>query len=178
MNGWLRRPTYTRWATDRPNRPHHGKLFSFFFFFLFFFPFDLTPHLLFLHLFPPLHRDTFTYWVSKSTSRCGSFFISKLWQRKIKRYLIEIVTDRSLTVNTLIGQKEGGLFWSAQQFAVEHVDQNSRQSHSFQSEMNHVNCNPLCMYEIDEETEILKAGQLSQTGGYRNFRIWSKFNET
>ncbi|CAN6813740.1 unnamed protein product [Brassica oleracea] len=49
----------------------------------------------------------------------------------------------------------------------------------FQSEMNHVNCNPLsaCM-KLMKKLKLLKAGQLSQTGGYRNFRIWSKFNET
>ena len=98
--------------SHRPTKPSSPwKTLSFYFF-----PFDLAPRLLFfLLLFPPLIETLSLIWFQNPHHVAGLFSFPSCVQRKMKRYRIEIVTDRSLTVkmlilNTLIGQKKSVFF--------------------------------------------------------------------
>lgn len=144
--------------SHRPTKPSSPwKTLSFYFF-----PFDLAPHLLFFHLFPPLIETLSLIWFQNPHHVAGLFSFPSCVQRKMKRYRIEIVTDRSLTVkmlilNTLIGQKECVFLGWHNSLLLNMSNEILVKVTVFQSEMNHVSCNPLCMYEIDEETEIIQS---------------------
>ena len=95
---WLAEKAHLHQMSHRPTKPSSPwKTLSFYFF-----PFDLTPHLLFLHLFPPFIETLSLIGFQNPHHVAGLFSFPSCVQRKIKRYLIEIVTDRSLTVKMLI----------------------------------------------------------------------------